>query len=95
LEKAKTTPHFKNINMDPSLSGTILNLLEGETKKIGKPGKADLTFNGVGILDEHAVFTNKGGKFTLNRLNDAKVLVNGKPVTSETEIKHMDRYFEK
>jgi hypothetical protein len=35
--------------MDPSLSGTILNLLEGEgIKKIGKPGKGDIAFNGVG-----------------------------------------------
>jgi hypothetical protein len=49
LEKAKTTPHLTNINMDPSLSGSIKILLEGEGRKIiGLPGKSDINLIGIG-----------------------------------------------
>ena len=49
LEKAKTTPHLTNINMDPSLSGSIKLLLEGEGRKlIGLPGKSDISLIGIG-----------------------------------------------
>ena len=35
--------------MDPSLSGTIRHLFEGEgTKTIGSPGKGDIGLNGIG-----------------------------------------------
>lgn len=51
LEKAKTIPHLTNINMDPSLSGSIKLLLEGEGKKtIGLKGKADIGLMGIGLL---------------------------------------------
>ena len=40
LEKAKKVSHLSNLNMDPTLSGTIKILIEGEGKKtIGLPGK--------------------------------------------------------
>lgn len=42
-------------------------------------------------MDEHASLTNQGGKFTLARLNDSRILVNGKPLTSSVELAHMDR----
>ena len=50
LEKAKTVPHLTNINMDPSLSGTIKLLLEGDEikKTIGVPKKADIGLYGIG-----------------------------------------------
>ena len=49
LEKAKKSPHLSNINMDPSLSGSIKLIIEGDgTKKIGLPGKADIPLNGLG-----------------------------------------------
>jgi hypothetical protein len=48
IEKAKKTPHFRNINMDPSLCGTVLILLESEgSKKIGL-NQADIVLKGVG-----------------------------------------------
>jgi hypothetical protein len=35
--------------MDPSLSGSIKLIIEGDgTKKIGLPGKADIPLNGLG-----------------------------------------------
>ncbi len=51
LQKAKTNPHLTNINMDPSLSGSIKLILEGEgVKKIGVAGKSDIPLSGLGYL---------------------------------------------
>lgn len=48
LAKAKTTPHLSNINMDPSLSGTLIFLLDGDgDKKIGLPGNSDIPLQGI------------------------------------------------
>ena len=48
-EKAKALPHFYNINMDPSLSGKNILLLEGEGQKtIGKPNRSDFQLFGLG-----------------------------------------------
>ena len=43
------------------------------------------------ILDEHATLTCKEGHFMLNRLNDAKILHNGKPLTAPIDLVHSDR----
>ncbi|CAF0775133.1 unnamed protein product [Brachionus calyciflorus] len=92
MEKAKKTPHLSNINMDPSLSGTIKLLLEGEGKKtIGLPGNSDISLNGIGILNEHGIITNTANKFTIERLNDSKILRNGKLLSSPAELVHLDR----
>ena len=49
MEKAKTVPHLRNINMDPQLCGTVKILLEGEgTKIVGLPGKSDIGLKGFG-----------------------------------------------
>jgi hypothetical protein len=48
-EKAKTVVHFRNINMDPALSGKNIIILEGDGQKtIGKPGKANIELSGLG-----------------------------------------------
>ena len=48
-EKAKNIPHFYNVNVDPSLSGKNIIILEGDgEKKIGKPGKSDIQLYGIG-----------------------------------------------
>jgi hypothetical protein len=43
------------------------------------------------ILEKHAAITNKGGKFTIEKFNDAKVLRNGAPLTSVSDLNHLDR----
>ena len=49
LEKAKKISHLSNLNMDPTLSGTIKILIEGEGKKtIGLPGKSNISLIGLG-----------------------------------------------
>lgn len=35
--------------------------------------------------------TNKGGVVKIKPLNNAKILVNGQPVTKETQLKHHDK----
>lgn len=92
LEKAKTTPHLTNLNMDPSLCGTIKVLLEEGNKTIGVPGKSDIALHGIGIGDPHGAFTIKGGKFEIERFNESKILKNGRPVTNKTEFVHLDRF---
>jgi len=94
LEKAKTTPHLRNVNMDPTLNGTIRHLIEGDgTKVIGLAAKgAVIPLSGIGILDQHGAITSSGGKFKLERYGDAKILKNGRQVTAPVEIDHMDRY---
>ena len=50
-EQAKKLPHFYNVNMDPSLSGKNIIILEGDgAKVIGKPGKSDIALYGLGYL---------------------------------------------
>jgi len=91
-EKAKTLPHFSNINMDPTLSHTVKIVLEGQGKKtLGVPGKSDIPLNGLGIMDPHGYVTIEGGKFFIERCDQSKILQNGKPITNKTELKHMDR----
>ena len=93
LEKAKKLPHFTNINMDPSLSKTIKLLLEGDGKKvIGAPGKADIALNGVAIQDPHGYVTVAGTKCTIEAVGSAKILRNGRQVTTPVEIAHLDRF---
>ena len=85
MEKSKTTPHLRNVNMDPYLSQTIKLLLEGEgPKTLGPEGKSNIALYGVGICDPHGQITVKGVKFQIERFNDAKILRNGRPVTNKT-----------
>lgn len=49
FEKAKKIPHLSNVNMDPSLTGKIKLLLEGDgSKRLAPPGKGDIPLNGLG-----------------------------------------------
>ncbi|CAF0775063.1 unnamed protein product [Brachionus calyciflorus] len=91
-EQAKTIPHLRNVNMDPSLSGTIIYLIEGEgLKKVGSGADSQVKLKGIGILESHATITSTGGKFKIERHNDAKVLRNGKPLTVPSDLVHLDR----
>ena len=91
-KKAQTIPHLTNINMDPSLSKTIKLILEGDGKKtIGIPGKSDISFKGVGIQDPHGYITVSSNKYTIESINNSKILRNGKQLTAPTDLIHLDR----
>lgn len=79
--------------MDPSLSKTIKLLLEGDGKKvIGLPGKSDISLNGVAIQDPHAYVTVAGAKCTIEAVGSAKILRNGRQLTTPVEMVHLDRF---
>lgn len=42
-------------------------------------------------MEQHAAITKQGPKFTLERFGDAKVLKNGKVITTPVDLNHLDR----
>jgi hypothetical protein len=42
-------------------------------------------------LSKHATITAKGGKFTIQKIGDAKILRNGFMVHDPAELNHLDR----
>lgn len=42
-------------------------------------------------MDPHGIFTIKGGKITLERVGQSKILQNGRVITIPIEINHLDR----
>lgn len=48
IEKSKTIPHLRNVNMDSTLSGMIRFLLEGDgVKNIGSEPKSEVPLTGI------------------------------------------------
>ena len=48
MEQSKLIPHLRNVNMDPSLCGTIRYILNRTDMTIGSPGNADIGLSGLG-----------------------------------------------
>lgn len=89
---AKSVPHFRNVNMDPTLSGTIYHFFDSQgLKKIGSSPNSDIILRAICINENHAIIKNNAGMFTIERVNDSKTLLNGKPVVVPTELSHLDR----
>ena len=96
-----STPHLKNINSDPSMSGMIKKLLDEGENWIGKNSKEfspQIQINGVGISNRHCAitFTNDTREATMHpNVEDPEkfqVKVNGQPVIAEPVIlNHGDR----
>ncbi|XP_006815172.1 kinesin-like protein KIF28 [Saccoglossus kowalevskii] len=94
-DEVKTTPHLYNLNVDSQLSGMIVHLLKGTAFKVGNTKadpKPDIVLSGLSIQKEHALITSQGDNFFIERAaSDAKLLVNGEPVTAKEELEHHDR----
>ncbi|XP_071509131.1 kinesin-like protein KIF28 [Diadema antillarum] len=94
-EACKTTPHFYNLNVDPALTGMIVHLLGSGKYNIGSDKadvKPEIVLNGLSIQKQHAVITNDGGKVFIDKVSpEAKLLVNGDPITTRQELDHNDR----
>ncbi|XP_072173412.1 kinesin-like protein KIF28 [Diadema setosum] len=94
-EACKTTPHFYNLNVDPALTGMIVHLLGPGKYNIGSDKadvKPEIVLNGLNIQKQHAVITNDGGKVFIDKVSpEAKLLVNGDPITTRQELDHNDR----
>ncbi|XP_077485277.1 kinesin-like protein KIF28 [Amblyomma americanum] len=90
-EEKKAIPHLSNLNLDPLLSGRIVHILQKGTSTVGK-ADADIAMLGVGIQDKHAVIQRTDTEVTIQKgCPEAKILVNGSPVTSPVTLKHNDR----
>ncbi|XP_037069265.1 kinesin-like protein KIF28P isoform X2 [Pollicipes pollicipes] len=92
----ETKPHIFNLNMDPMLSGRIVNVLKKKQTEVGnrKGGESDITMIGPGIQEKHAivVLDEKANKVNIKPCNtECRVLVNGTPIQGETTLCHNDR----
>ncbi|CAN8014787.1 unnamed protein product, partial [Ixodes persulcatus] len=90
-EEKKALPHLTNVNMDPLLSGRIVHVLQKGVATVGK-ADADITLLGVGIQNKHAILKRNDTEVSLDRAStEARILVNGDPVTSSVTLHHNDR----
>ncbi|KAL4623865.1 kinesin-like protein KIF28P [Arapaima gigas] len=86
-------PYILNVNEDPQLSGVVkLFIQEGEWH-IGLSDSMPqaIAIKGLGIQEKHAVFTNVDHQVTIVPISQAKVTVNGSPISSRTQLRHLDR----
>lgn len=92
-EKKKTIPHIYNLNMDPMLTGHMFYFIDAPTKSFGAAAEGvDIQMHGPSVSMKHAVFTEQGGKFSVEPMEaNVRLLVNGKAVGTKTAISHNDR----
>lgn len=93
-EQVKVTPHFWNLNEDPSLTGMVNHLCLEGTTAIGtdKAKKAPgILLKGLNIQPEHASVTNKGGVVKIKCVGNSRVVINGQSVSKEQQLHHNDR----
>ncbi|XP_070565342.1 kinesin-like protein KIF28P isoform X2 [Ptychodera flava] len=93
-EQMKVIPHIWNLNEDPSLTGMIVHFTPEGVSRVGNKKASpppEILLNGLSILKEHAVITNKKNVVRIRPCENAKILINGKEVTEEVELHHNDR----
>ena len=88
-----TNPHLSNLNFDEQLSGRIIHIIKTGTNTIGKSDSCDIKLYGPRILEKHAsIFRKENGVILLERESDeARILLNGDPLTSRISLNHNDR----
>ncbi|VDD90619.1 unnamed protein product [Enterobius vermicularis] len=94
-ERRTKDSHFYNLNEDPALTDMIVHFVDKGTTTVGNKDAdppANIQLNGLSIKQEHAVLKNNDNKkVTLTPLEGAKILVNGKTINEETQLKTNDR----
>jgi len=97
--KLTTIPHLENMNEDPTLSGVVHYFLNEGMNRVGRRVKGaqgqaqpDVPLSGLTIQETHAQIEvgADGIKMTPGDVN-CEVYVNGKKITEETKLEHMDR----
>jgi hypothetical protein len=48
MDQSKTIPHLRNVNMDPSLCGTIRHIIDKNELTIGSVGNVNIGLSGLG-----------------------------------------------
>ncbi|XP_078581839.1 kinesin-like protein KIF28 isoform X1 [Branchiostoma floridae x Branchiostoma japonicum] len=98
-KEKETTPHLYNLNVDPQLTGMIVHLLKPGEHLVGSSNEESgetpcILLKGLNIQPHHAALIVEGGKVYLDRCQtspDAKIMVNGQPLTEKEELDHNDR----
>ncbi|KAF8782896.1 Kinesin-like protein KIF28P like protein [Argiope bruennichi] len=92
-ELKKQHPHLSNLNFDPQLSGKILHILKKGANRIGKEDNADILLLGPSIQENHAIIhVQEADQIIIEKgCPEARILLNGEPVTSQSVLKHNDR----
>lgn len=90
---SKDTPYIVNISDDPSMAGVLIFYLKDGPTQVGKNvGKGQIKLNGLGVQDNHALFTNTGNnEVKIKPTGTSRVLVNGQFITGEVSIKNNSR----
>lgn len=93
IEGKLNNPHLSNLNFDEQLSGRIIHIIKSGINTIGKNVSCDIKLYGPRILDKHAnIFRKDNGTILLERdHDDARVLLNGDPLTTRVALNHNDR----
>lgn len=90
-EKRKKKPYLWNLNEDPALSGIVCHVIERTKVLIGKGEKCTVKLTGLSIMDEHALIEVDGAHIYLTCRDQAKITLNGDPLTTKSELQHNDR----
>ncbi|XP_074659378.1 kinesin-like protein KIF28 isoform X2 [Tubulanus polymorphus] len=93
-EKMKTIPHFWNLNPDPALNGMVVHFADKGKSRVGNKTAeppADIQLNGLNLLKEHAIVTNKKDTVTIAPCHGAKIVLNGEDLKVEKLLHHNDR----
>lgn len=94
LEELKqNNPYLSNLNFDEQLNGKIVYIVNKGTNMIGKSPDSDIVLYGPKIVDKHATIYRKDNGVVLLDLEseEARVLLNGDPVTNKVSLTHNDR----
>ncbi|KAK4299096.1 hypothetical protein Pmani_028601 [Petrolisthes manimaculis] len=88
-------PHIYNLNVDPMLSGRIINILQPGVNTVGnrKGEESNITMMSPSIQQQHAELNvGKDGRVNIKPVNtDCRVLVNGSQIQGDTTLCHNDR----
>ncbi|XP_041121988.1 kinesin-like protein KIF28P [Polyodon spathula] len=92
-ELKATLPYLVNVSEDPQLSGVLRKLIKTGITSVGRipSSEEDIVMKGLGILDKHAVLVNCDDKVTMEPQKGARILVNGVPLLTRSQLKHLDR----
>ncbi|KAL0969319.1 hypothetical protein UPYG_G00225530 [Umbra pygmaea] len=86
-------PYILNINEDAQLSGVVKHFIQDGDWDIGLADSLtrSISIKGLGIQEQHAVFSNVQRRVSLSPLAGSKVIVNGTIISQKTELQHLDR----
>lgn len=89
----QSNPYLSNLNFDEQLCGKIVYIINLGTNMIGKSSECDIVLYGPKIADKHAtIYRKENGVILLDlEADEARVLLNGDPVTHKITLTHNDR----